>query len=380
MDSFKSPFSAALIIPTGIGASIGGFGGDASGQMNLLAGIADQLITHPNVANAAMFQNKPSNTLYVEGYALDRFFLGEWRLKPCQHKTNKIGVVFDRGIEARMLNLHINTLNAVQTVYNTDFIGYTFTDEAVEAHCGFDPSGSSTGKITNPQTILDACQQLIEQGAEAIALCVQMPELSAEDSKKEENYKNGVGVDPVGGIEALLSHLVVSHFKIPCAHAPVFTEENAALEMDSILDPRTASEYITSTFLPCVLTGLQRAPQYENNKNTENKNTISIHDLNALIVPESALGSIPVLSAIQHQIPIIAVAENETVMQVSSSSIQELAPESKQRILKASSYYEAAGMMQALKQGLPVPFPKGQKVKATETNIKTLPNPAILSS
>ena len=53
------PFITAMIIPTGVGASIGGFGGDASPQMNALADVSDVFITHPNVANAAIFQNLP---------------------------------------------------------------------------------------------------------------------------------------------------------------------------------------------------------------------------------------------------------------------------------------------------------------------------------
>ncbi len=366
------PFTTALIIPTGIGASIGGFGGDAMGEMNLLASVSERLITHPNVANAAMFQNKPAHVLYVEGYALDQFFLDEWRFVPCGSQPNKIGVVFDSGIEPRMLTLHLNVLNAVQTVYGVHFIGYTLTQSPVEVACQWDGSGASSGSLANPDVVLNACERLVEQGAEAIALCVQMPELSTESTPTEELYKSGQGVDPVGGIEALLSHLVVSHFKTPCAHAPVFTEAHAALEMDDILDPRTASEYITSSFLPCVLTGLHRAPRYlpRSGKAYSSQELIAVSDVDVLVVPGDALGSIPVLSAVQRHIPVIAVAENKTVMDITPSALQMLIPGlGESSIIQATTYYEAAGMIQALKQGLSVPFLREKKVKAIDGNL-----------
>jgi hypothetical protein len=75
-------FTVAMVIPTGVGASQGGYGGDATVWMNLLASVCDTLVTHPNVANAAAFQALPSNALYVEGYGLDAFFKGDWGLCP----------------------------------------------------------------------------------------------------------------------------------------------------------------------------------------------------------------------------------------------------------------------------------------------------------
>src|ERR1044072_7257870 len=108
----KPPFMAAMIIPTGVGASIGGFGGDAMVYLNLLASVTDVLITHPNVANAAMFQKLPDNALYVEGYGLDRFMQGAWGLRPA--RRNRVGVVFDASMQDDMRTLHINTVNAVR--------------------------------------------------------------------------------------------------------------------------------------------------------------------------------------------------------------------------------------------------------------------------
>ena len=74
----RDEFNVVFIVPTGIGASIGGYAGDALPAARLLSSLCDNLITHPNVMNAAMLYNpdQRSNIQYVEGYALDLFAAG----------------------------------------------------------------------------------------------------------------------------------------------------------------------------------------------------------------------------------------------------------------------------------------------------------------
>ena len=118
----------AFIVPTGIGASIGGFAGDASVYARKISQKC-KLIVNPNVVNAACFSGINDNMFYVEGYSLDEFFRGKCKLVPSIR--NKIGVVFDKSISQRVLNIHINTINAVKTVYGIDIIGYKITEEPV---------------------------------------------------------------------------------------------------------------------------------------------------------------------------------------------------------------------------------------------------------
>lgn len=74
-------YNAVLIVPTGIGASIGGYAGDALPTARLFSSVVDTLITHPNVLNGAMMYWPIENALYVEGYALDKFAAGKWGLE-----------------------------------------------------------------------------------------------------------------------------------------------------------------------------------------------------------------------------------------------------------------------------------------------------------
>jgi hypothetical protein len=51
----KKSLNVLLIVPTGVGAAIGGYAGDALPIARSLAAVADNLITHPNVLNGASF-------------------------------------------------------------------------------------------------------------------------------------------------------------------------------------------------------------------------------------------------------------------------------------------------------------------------------------
>ncbi|KVH97592.1 Protein of unknown function DUF3326, partial [Cynara cardunculus var. scolymus] len=46
---WKRPYTSVLIVPTGVGASIGGYAGDALPVARTLASVADCVISHPNV-------------------------------------------------------------------------------------------------------------------------------------------------------------------------------------------------------------------------------------------------------------------------------------------------------------------------------------------
>ena len=287
----------AFIVPTGVGASIGGFAGDASRAARKISQKCE-LIVNPNVVNAACFSGITDNMLYIEGYSLDRFFKGEICLE--RSRNNKIGIIFDKAIKPEVLNVHINTMNAVEVVYGLNIIGYEITEEDVGVDFFVDKSGVSMGNVKNLLTLKNAAKKLIDKGAEAIAIVCRFPDEQGDD------YANGVGVDPVGGVEAIISHYISKEFSIPCAHAPAFDDITISTD---IVDKRCSAEYITPTFLPCILIGLNQAPKLI-------KTGISINDLDFLIVPYNSIGGVPVLEASKKGIKVFAVRENQTVLDV----------------------------------------------------------------
>ncbi len=307
--TFMGKKLGALIVPTGVGASIGGYAGDASKTAREFAK-KSYLIVNPNVVNAGCFSGITENMFYVEGYSLDSFFKGEINLLPS--KNNKIGIIYDKSIPQDVLNIHINTQNAVQTVYGVDIAAYEITNEPVGVEFYLTDEGISVGGINNISTVEQACKKLLDKGCEAIGIVC----LFDEAESINENYSEGSGVDPVGGIEAIISHDISMKFKIPCAHSPSFVDYRI---YPDIVDPKSASEYITPTFLPCILLGLSQAPKISTNLNAG----INIADLDYLVMPYNCLGSTPVIEALERNIPIYAVKENSTILDVTKEKLFE---------------------------------------------------------
>jgi hypothetical protein len=183
---------------------------------------------------------------------------------------------------------------------------------------------------------------LIHQArAEAIAVVARFPDDSGSDALVA--YRHGQGVDPLAGAEAVISHLIVRTFQIPCAHAPALTP----LALDPDLSPRSAAEELGYTFLPCVLVGLSRAPQFVDKTSnvTSLPGDIWATDVDAVVVPASACGGSALLSLSQSRSQIIAVEENQTSMQVPPEHLGIKA-------IRVHSYLEALGYLVTHRAGI----------------------------
>ncbi|MGL4622597.1 MAG: DUF3326 domain-containing protein, partial [Chroococcidiopsis sp.] len=175
-------------------------------------------------------------------------------------------------------------------------------------------------------------------GAEAIAVVARFPD--DVGSEALQNYRHGQGVDPLAGAEAIISHLIVKTFQIPCAHSPALSP----LPLDPDLSPRSAAEELGYTFLPSVLVGLSRAPQFVVDK-PQHLEEIWAKQVDAVIIPATACGSSAVLSLSQSQTQIITVTENQTTMQVPPAPLGIKA-------IAVNSYLEAIGVIAAHKAGV----------------------------
>lgn len=304
---FNNKKTGAFIVPTGIGASIGGYAGDAGSYARKFAKETN-LIVNPNVVNAGGFSAITDTMLYTEGYTLDSFFKGEINLVPSTQ--NKIGIIYDKAIPKDVLNIHINTHNAVKCVYGIDVADYIITEEEAGVEFYLTEDNISVGTVKNIETIGKACQELLNRGCEAIAVVC----LFEEPEDENPDYANGQGTDPVGGVEAIISHYISKHFKVPCAHSPAFRDYTIS---PNPVNAKSASEYITPTFLPCILLGLSQAPKISKNLNEG----LNITDLDFLVMPYDALGSIPVFEAIKRNIKTFAILENTTELEITKNKL-----------------------------------------------------------
>jgi len=327
----QNPYTVVLIVPTGIGASIGGYAGDAMPVARAMAQCCDRLITHPNVLNGAQLYWSAPNIYYVEGYALDKFASATWGLKPT--RQNRLGLILDQAIEPDLALRHIQAAEATKTTLGIDLREYVVTDQPLEIELRKATSGASWGTIGNPDSLLRAAEKLITQAkVEAIAIVARFPD--DQDSLELQNYRQGSGVDPIAGAEAVISHLVVRTFHIPAAHAPALN----TLPLDQMLSPKAAAEELGYTFLPCILVGLSRAPQFITHNLANHPDVITSPQVNAVVIPASACGSGAVLSLSHSNARIIAVEDNQTKMAVYPEPLGIKA-------IKVKSYLEALGVI-----------------------------------
>ncbi|MBE9229796.1 DUF3326 domain-containing protein, partial [Phormidium sp. LEGE 05292] len=213
---FQRPYTVVLLVPTGIGAAIGGYAGDALPVARAIASVCDRLIAHPNVLNGAMLYWPLPNAFYVEGYALDRFAAGIWGLSPVHQ--NRVGLILDRAIEPELRLRQLQAADAARATLGLNLTEYIVTDAPLGVELRISRSGISWGTIANPDSLLRAAEKLISQArAQAIAVVARFPE--DIENLAQDNYRQGKGIDPIAGAEAVISHLIVRTFQIPCAHA-----------------------------------------------------------------------------------------------------------------------------------------------------------------
>jgi hypothetical protein len=334
----KRPYTAVLIVPTGIGAAIGGYAGDALPVARAIAHVCDRLITHPNVLNGAQLYWSLPNVYYVEGYGLDRFACSQWGLQPVHQ--NRVGLLLDCAIEPALRLRHLQAADAVRATLGIALTDYVVTDAPLDVELRSASSGASWGTIGNPGSLLRAAERLIKQArAEAIAIVARFPD--DPESLALQNYRHGWGVDALAGAEAVISHLVVRQFQIPAAHAPALNP----LPLDPDLSPRAAAEELGYTFLPCVLVGLSRAPQFVTKNFTNTLETIWANAVDSVIIPANACGGSAILSFSSQKTQIIAVEENSTGIRVPPEPLGIEA-------IKVNSYLEALGVLVAHRAGI----------------------------
>ena len=357
------PLPTLLVIPTGVGCVVGGYAGDGLPAARLLAAASGCLITHPNVMNGASLYWSDRRIHYVEGWALDRFAAAELALAPVAGR--RVGLLLDAGIEPQLRARQLQAAEACHATLGLSIGPVVTTEVPLGVGLSLGPSGSSWGTLERPDALLRAGEKLVAAGATAIAAVARFPE--DPESEALVAYRAGSGVDALAGAEAVISHLLVRHLGIPCAHAPAL----APLPLDPDLDPRAAAEELGHTFLPCVLVGLSRAPDLlplgpgdvtaggwpgrperwpagrfgSGQELTRAGGLLEASSLGAVVAPAGALGGEAVLACAARGVPLIAVAGNACLLQVSGEALG-------LEVISANSYAEAAGLVLALREGL----------------------------
>ncbi len=339
----QAAFNVAFIVPTGVGAEIGGHAGDATPAAIALAQVADTLITHPNVVNASDINELPPNGMYVEGSVLTRLLMGVVGLRPS--RSNRVLVALDASYNERYAAYTVNAVNAARATYGLECAGIVRLDPPLRLYGGYTDGGRASGSVEGFGGLIDLLERRsADYDAVAIASVVDVP----PSYHMDYFTSGGEMVNPWGGVEALLTHAVSAILDTPAAHAPMMESDDIAAVDPGVVDARMAAEVISITFLQSVLKGLQRAPRIVSDAaQLHYADTLSAEDVSCLITPDGCLG-LPTLAALHQGIRVIAVSENRSLM---GSDLAAL-PWARGQFIPVSNYWEAAGVCAALKAGV----------------------------
>ena len=333
-------FNVLMLVPTGIGAEVGGHAGDASPAAALLASVCDTLITHPNVLNASDIIQVPDNALYVEGGLITQLMMGTVGLR--RVRSNRLLVLVQAHEDEMFTGAAINSVNAARATYGLD-AQVVELDPRFRMFSEYTDGGVAAGRVEGIEYLYGVLDARVEEcDAVAITSVIHLP------PELHENYYRlgGEVVNPWGGVEAMLTHAVSLRYGIPSAHAPMLESRTVSETDFGIVDPRMAAEVISLAFLQCVLRGLQRSPAVVP---LEQLSGIGLNsgDVSCLVIPDGSVG-LPTLAAMRLGIPVVAVRGNSNLMKNELESL----PWHHGCFFRVENYLEAAGVVAALRAGL----------------------------
>ena len=337
----ESSFNVVFVVPTGVGAEVGGHAGDATPASTLLASICDRLITHPNVFNASDIIQIPPNAWYVEGSLLARLLMGTIGLRPV--RSNRLLVLIQDHEDEMFTNAAINSVNAARSSYGLS-AQICLVDREFRMVSAYSDQGAASGQIYGLERVFD----ILDRHAgtfDAVAI-TSVIELSQE---LHQRYYEEAGdiVNPWGGVEAMLTHAITLGYGVPAAHSPMLESREIA-DMDfGVVDPRMAAEVVSIAFLQCILRGLQHSPAVVPIDVHKKGIGLGAADVSCLVLPDRCIG-LPTLAALWQGIPVVAVADKTNRMENRLTSL----PWREGQFYQVANYLEAAGVVASLRAGL----------------------------
>lgn len=300
--------ATAIVVPTGVGARIGGFIGDAGPLTMAVEAVSDVTIVHPNVVNGGDFYGARRTAYYVDGYTLDRFFAGEVRLLR-RSRPRRIGLLIEKMAQEEVDKI-LNATNALRAICGVDIVAYAITTESISARVVRSPRGHFVGKVENAEVLLTGVEQLRAAGADAIAVVTTCGGTTPSDWS---SHYFEAGPNPVGALEALISRYITHATGLTCAHAPAYV--GGIGHSAGVVDPRAAGELASGTGLPCLLLGLVQAPE------AVVAGGIGVEDLTAIVVPHGCAGGAPALAASRFGVRLLAIRSNDCLVGVAADAL-----------------------------------------------------------
>lgn len=337
-------FNAVFLVPTGIGAEIGGHSGDSGPVARLLGSACTTLITHPNVGNAADINELPPNALYVEGSVIADLMMGNVELQPV--RANRLLLLMETHSDPWFMDATVNMASAARAAAGFSIDEVVVLNRNFSMRSLYAPSGRAAGEVNGLECVFDCLDR--RQGsfdAVAIASLIKVPSHYHKDYFEDSDDRI---VNPWGGVEAMLTHSLSRHYRVPTAHAPMMTSREVQTLDYGPVDPRKAAEPVSCTYLFSVLKGLYRSPSIHTATGMPGAaGRIGVENVHCLVIPEGCIG-LPTLAALAQKIPVISVRGNANCMRNNLGQL----PGGSEGIYHVDNYLEAVGVMSALRSGI----------------------------
>ena len=239
----------------------------------------------------------------------------------------------------------VNAVSAARATYGFDCPKIIKLDPPLRMTAEFMQSGRAAGEITGLERVLAVLDENLGTfDAVAIASVIDL------DNETHEEYfhRGGEMINPWGGVEAMLTHTVSMLYEVPAAHSPMLESHQVANFDLGLVEPRLAAEAVSLTFVQCMLKGLHRSPRIITDSDAMRESgVLSAADVSCLVIPDNCIG-LPTLAALEQGIPVIAISENDNLMQNDLRAL----PWAPNQLHVVENYWEAVGVMTALKAGI----------------------------
>jgi len=340
-----SQFNTVFLVPTGIGAELGGHSGDAGPAARLLAACCDTLITHPNVGNAADINELPDNTLYVEGSVIADLMMGGVGI--AKVRSNRILLLMEQHPDPWFMDATINMASAARAAAGIDVTRVGVLGSNFSMRSDYAASGRAAGVIEGLQNVTFAIDKFAGE-FDAVALCslIKVPAHFHADYFSDSADSM---VNPWGGVEAMLTHTLSRLYRVPTAHAPMMTSRDVQTLDFGPVDPRKAAEPVSATYLFSVLKGLHRSPRIVDPLPMRGApGCLTAENIHCLVIPDGCVG-LPTIAALQQGMHVVAVREGNRNRMI--NRLSDL-PFAVGKLHFARNYLEAAGIVAALRAGI----------------------------
>ncbi len=320
-----------FIIPTGLGAAIGG---DASclAHVNLIAKCSNILLANPNAVNASDLNTMADNVWYTEGSTIDRFLTGKINLQQT-NTHNKVLCVVNKPITPG----NINSINASKWVLGAN-IHLIALETPLILESFLNEDGSAGGNVIGWESLVEQVKDL-----DFDILTVQTP-ITCNTELANKYWAGEILVNPWGAVESKLSKLVSVALNKQCVHSPIeFLQDN--LYNKTVVKISQAPEIISNCYSHCMFKGSHRAPKIDIHKKVTN---MSNSEIGFMVSPMNCWGT-PHDACLENNIPIVIVKENTTCYKEFQYSNKALTSDN---VIFVENYLEAAGVIMSLNAGI----------------------------